>query len=1024
MRLPRLTTYLALLIASFVLVLPTLPRFRTGVSPFKLEFSVTAAKDGTAQLYWDLGKGFQEAASSRFLFEGAGKTTQVQLSIPEGTHRMIRLDPSNQGGTYTLTRIQITDTSGLVIRKIDPGEIQSLNEIESLQSSTDAVTAVVPPGAGDAQLLVTFREPVSLSKRDTDWLWRGTLTFAVLALLLSGLKQREDQLRNRWAAFCTWVSVNPRRLIALTALGSTVAATYPVLFLGQSYVSPNNEGATLLYEQFPTLPGYRDDALHVVRGSDVGAIIWQHIPYSVLHGNALAELTFPLWNRYNSCGNSLLGQGQSMAGDPFLLPVVVARGASWAWDLKFVFSRWLFAFAIGGCVWLLTRQRFATVFVTAAVVWVGFFVYRTNHPALFSFAYAPGVLFSWLWLSAQTRPPGALKAAGLLLASSISLLCSGTVKEAYMLLVSMHFAGGLVCLWGAGTLRDKGLRFGYGAVACTIFVLLTAPSWLVFLNQLKTAYTTYNLAHAYQIQPGMVLGFFDELFYRPLNKRLWVFNPSLNWLFLVAFAFFLLQIRAALADSRCRALILACLPPAALAFGTIPPEWVVRVPFLANVAHVDNTFSCALIILVAVLSGWGLANVNRRLASLAGGMDAWLAIALVLLPVALWLGFTQAIHRSVYGPGITFSPLSGQHTEFVFHPFVWISLLSLVLATVVGIVLWRRASRRGQVTSAELILLALCAGVMVWRNGLHPRSIGLEPFTSVYGERVNFHARSKTVDTVKAAVEKEPARVFGLKANLSAGWNSFLEIESLAGPDALVNPYYRELIGVGPARRIWEWKIDVTPNEVAKVKRFFDALNVRYYVDFRSDQGLLGRDLKPVRMGDLDLYESTTCWPRAFFTNRILPYSDPAQFIRAINSGDGRPFAAVATGDLGARDYREAAQLATASLIGRQIESATNYRLGTNHTAFSVDASSPGLAVLSETWQKGDFRATIDGKEAPVLRVNHAFRGVFIPEAGRHDIKIWYHPRGYTTGLWLLASGIALTGAALLFHRRLRLTLQ
>ncbi|WP_404421229.1 hypothetical protein [Nibricoccus sp. IMCC34717] len=1019
MRLPRLTTTLALLVASFVLVLPMLPRFRAVSSPFRLEFILKASTAGTAQVYWDLGKGFQEATSSRASFAGEGKPTQISLPIPEGTHRMLRLDPSDRGGTYSLSRIQISDTSGKFVRRILATEIGAHNEIESLQAQPDGVVAIIPSRSGDPQLLITFSEPVNLHRGDNDWLIYGTTAFALLVLLATALKQREERLRTLWVGFCHWVGASSTRLIAITALASTLAATFPVLFLGQSFVSPNNEGATMLYERFPTVPGSRDENLHVVRGSDVGAIIWQHIPYSVLHGDAIAELSLPLWNRYNSCGNSLLGQGQSMFGDPFLLPVVATRGASWAWDLKFVFSRWLFAFAIGGCVWLLTRQKLATVLTTTAVVWVGFFIYRTNHPAIFSFAYAPGVLFSWLWLCEQTKPAGALRATALLLLSSISLLCSGTVKEAYMLLASMHFAGGLVCILGPGRFRDRVLRFSYGSVAGLIFVLVTAPGWLVFLNQLKSAYTTYNLAHAMQIQPGMVLGFFDELFYRPLSQRLWVFNPSLNWFFLVALALFTLQARGALSDRRIRALLLACLPPAFLAFGIIPPEWIIKVPFLANVAHIDNTFSCVLIILLAVISGWAIASASKRFAGPSGLTEIVLAFALVCLPVALWLGFGQSVHRSVYGPGITFSPLSGQHTELVFHPFIWVSLWSLLLATLCALIVWRRIAKRGQATSAEFVLLAVCAGVMLWRNGVHPRWVGFEPFTSIYGDRVDFHARSKAVETVRAAIEKEPARVFGLKANLSAGWNSFLRLESLAGPDALVNPYYRELIGVGPARRIWEWKIDVMPAEVSKVKRFFDALNVRYYLDFRSDQELLGRDLKPLRMGDLDLYESTSCWPRAFFTNRLLPYSDPTQFIRAIETGDGRPFAAAFTGDLNARDYRDAANLATGDIGGRRIEPATDYKLRTNSTSFSVDASGPGIAVLTETWQKGDFRATVDGREVPVLRVNHAFRGVFIRDAGRHAIEIWYHPRGYTLGLWLFAAGVLLSGAALLVHRRL-----
>ena len=44
---------------------------------------------------------------------------------------------------------------------------------------------------------------------------------------------------------------------------------------------------------------------------------------------------------------TLLGQGQSMIGDPLHWITILAGGATWAWDLKFVLAKLLFAFGIG-----------------------------------------------------------------------------------------------------------------------------------------------------------------------------------------------------------------------------------------------------------------------------------------------------------------------------------------------------------------------------------------------------------------------------------------------------------------------------------------------------------------------------------------------------------------------------------------------------------------------------------------------------------------------------------------------------
>ena len=66
-----------------------------------------------------------------------------------------------------------------------------------------------------------------------------------------------------------------------------------------------------------------------------------------------------------------------------------------------------------------------------------------------------------------------------------------------------------------------------------IFVLITAPVWNTFLNTLRLSYTGYNAASAYQIQPSLLLGAFDEAFYRPLMPHHWAFNPSANVLLLL-----------------------------------------------------------------------------------------------------------------------------------------------------------------------------------------------------------------------------------------------------------------------------------------------------------------------------------------------------------------------------------------------------------------------------------------------------------------------------------------------------------
>ncbi len=138
-----------------------------------------------------------------------------------------------------------------------------------------------------------------------------------------------------------------------------------MVFLGKSYVSPDL-GATLLYDDFPTLPGYQTDHVADVKGSDIGAIAWQDLTFTVTQRSALLQGELPLWNRYNSCGTALLGQGQSMFGDPLHFIPILANSAAWSWDLKYLIAKWLFAFGLGLCVWAVARHLPAALLTVAA----------------------------------------------------------------------------------------------------------------------------------------------------------------------------------------------------------------------------------------------------------------------------------------------------------------------------------------------------------------------------------------------------------------------------------------------------------------------------------------------------------------------------------------------------------------------------------------------------------------------------------------------------------------------------------
>ena len=84
---------------------------------------------------------------------------------------------------------------------------------------------------------------------------------------------------------------------------------------------------------------------------------------------------------------------------------------------------------------------------------------------------------------------------------------------------------------------------------------------------------------------------------------------------------------------------------------------------------------------------------------------------------------------------------------------------------------------------------------------------------------------------------------------------------------------------------------------------------------------------------------------------------------------------------------------------------AHDYGLTNNTTTFTVDATAPGVAVLTEAYVPGDFRVTLNGAPVEYFRVNHAFRGVRIPAAGKYVVSYSYWPRHFTLSLVMAAIG-------------------
>jgi uncharacterized membrane protein YfhO len=68
-----------------------------------------------------------------------------------------------------------------------------------------------------------------------------------------------------------------------------------------------------------------------------------------------------------------------------------------------------------------------------------------------------------------------------------------------------------------------------------------------------------------------------------------------------------------------------------------------------------------------------------------------------------------------------------------------------------------------------------------------------------------------------------------------------------------------------------------------------------------------------------------------------------------------------------------------------------------NYLKYTSSNTNNGFAVFSEMYYKNGWKATIDGKEANIIKVNYTLRGLQIPK-GKHIIEFKFEPQVVKTG--------------------------
>ena len=183
--------------------------------------------------------------------------------------------------------------------------------------------------------------------------------------------------------------------------------------------------------------------------------------------------------------------------------------------------------------------------------------------------------------------------------------------------------------------------------------------------------------------------------------------------------------------------------------------------------------------------------------------------------------------------------------------------------------------------------------------------------------------------------------------------------------------------------QFYEARGRIAPPREVELSPVLDMLNVRYLVI----RGTPPPEYEPL-LAEQDYWvlENEAALPRVFVPRRTEFSPDAKKTLRRLGSRRFDPLAVafledrIALPDQG--EVRGEARIVEE--LPRRLE-------------IEAEMETPGLVVLSDLWDAG-WHASVDGRSVPVLRVNHALRGVVVP-SGRSTIVYHYQPAGLTWGL-------------------------
>jgi len=774
----------------------------------------------------------------------------------------------------------------------------------------------------------------------------------------------------------------PVLAIILISLAAIALNCFPIIFCGKSFVAPA-WGVPMLYERYPTLPGMTNTVPVDAHGSDTGSMLIWGVPAGFIESRSVWEHgELPLWNRYSHAGDTLIGQAVSMLGDPLQWIVIAGHGSAIAWDIKFVLAKFLFTLGCG----LLIRRLFGdlrlTLIFSVLAAYCGAFYYIYNHTVFFVFSYTPWILLSGLELL-DLRSKHYFRWGLVWLVANFGCFNGGHVEPAVVLIGGLNLAALAFALANVRGFVPAATVLLRLAVGTTLFLFLTAPMWLSFLTALQGAFSLHSEVRVVQYSFANLLGIFDDVFFRlPVNEVIFMApGPGTSFLIFVGAVYSMVRWRLVKNERFFWVNIGALVLWGGCVFGWVP-SWVLSsIPFLNRVGHTHTDFSYLLVIHLTIQCAYGFKclALEENFRRIARGLLSVAAI-LAAITILYYFGFKHG-------------------------PMFWSYYAIVVAGAFAAPLLFALLKTRGRLTFAGMAAVALLAFIPNFRFGMYASG---HPILMLPGDRVTLNAPSPAVEKIKE--DKSTFRVVGAELILSGDYSATYGLEDIRSCAPLSNAELVQLLRNFPGMSPHEdWEVDLT-NLVA-AHALLNFLNVKYILTPPAVNVQEGLGFRLYDKSDLGVVENLDVWPRAFFSDTIVPIASTNQFIQYLLQNGKQPFAALTPDEIA----RDPALSQLQSNRKPTTAPATNYILLPNSTAFDVHAAKPGIVCLTEGQAK-TFTATANGEFKTVFTVNRAFKGIYLDKPGDYHIQFVYRPGHWRLACILFWSALGFIAALAALH--------